>query len=242
MKKLEKMTKKRFRLIWIFSVLFLGMAFIFTACQKDDEIESLVNEFQTGSAKLNTNDDWNFDKAHSNVRWETLYMGKAALLTGRFNNFKIDINFDEANPASGKIEASVVLNSVHSGENGRDRLDGCLQRAIGVVHNGDTLANGNLDPAGIVANTNVATFTSKSIEIHGDGYLAKGDFTFNGVSKTEELYFDYLGTETISGGDALLAGFYGFLTINAISEYGVNSTNIADKVTIRVEVQLKKTL
>lgn len=63
---------------------------------------------------------WKMDKSHSNVMWETAYMGSATSLTGRFNMFDIKCNFNEADPSKTTVKAWVQLSTYNTGEPGRD--------------------------------------------------------------------------------------------------------------------------
>ena len=95
---------------------------------------------------------WKLDKVHSNVMWETSYMGAAGVLSGRFNQFGMyaltdakmlsyvtaaqpvadtSFYFDEANPQNTRISGYVQMNTSNTGEPGRDA--GCNIAALGTV-------------------------------------------------------------------------------------------------------------
>lgn len=95
---------------------------------------------------------WKLDKVHSNVMWETNYMGAAGVLSGRFNQFGMatlnDANmksytttaqplpdtawsFDEDKPENTRFSGYVQMNQSNTGEPGRDA--GCNVAALGTV-------------------------------------------------------------------------------------------------------------
>lgn len=216
--------------------LLAAVILLLSQCSKDDDITPLSSSGSSGIDIINTTDGtWSFDKAHSNVRWETMYYEDNALLTGRFNNFNISIDFDEANPQNGKIEAWIQLSTFNTGESGRDAPGKCGPNYMGIQYL-DTLYT--VDPA-----TDTAWFNSTSIERYGDGYLAKGNLIFKGVTKSQNMYFKYTGQKDYSDppdGSKIKGGFSGEFTINATTDYGVTSTSIADKVTVLINANYKK--
>lgn len=215
-------------------LLFLGS--VFTQCSKKNEVFPLNQQPTSGSDKISTYDgSWRYDKAHCGVNWETMYFVDNAMLTGKFNNHNVNIEFDEANPSAGKIEAWVQLSTFNTGEPGRDGPGLCGPNYMGVEYL-DTLFT--VDPA-----SDTAWFNSTSIERFGDGYHAKGDLTFRGVTKSQDLYFTYLGQKDYSSppdGSNIRGGFMGELSFFCRTDYGVSSTSIADKVTLTINVNLRK--
>src|SRR4029078_7067328 len=85
----------------IIALLISSMGYI-VSCTHDDEIVSSSSaNIQRGTDVVKITDGWSFDKTHSNVMWETAYIGTGALLTGRFNQFGMtSFAFDEANSAN----------------------------------------------------------------------------------------------------------------------------------------------
>lgn len=229
------------------AVLLTVGILLFSQCSKDDEITPLSSTTSTGSDVINTTDGtWSLDKSHSNVNWKTAYYGDNAWLTGKFNKFGIDLNFDEANPTATTIEAWVQLSTFNTGEPGRDGTGKCGSGYMGVDWTGsagDTLADGSKDPAFYDPATDFAWFNSTSVSVYGDGYLAKGDFTFRGVTKTVDLYFNYIGQVDYSDeqdGSKIKGGLTGEFEFLALSDFGVSSTSIADKIKITIGANYKK--
>jgi polyisoprenoid-binding protein YceI len=196
------------------------------SCQHENELlVSNGTKIERGTQKLTLTDTKvSFDKTHSNVMWETAYMGGLSLLTGRFDTLAFNsFNFDEANPAGTSFEAWVWINRVNTSEPGRDK--GCLQTTFGV----NTSMTSQTE--------NVAIIKSKSVELspNDKGYIVKCDLTFHGVTKeiTGKLTYD---GQMSSGSGATLKYNYGFsfdFQILAKTDFLIASTSIADKVTIR---------
>ena len=189
---------------------------------------------------VNTGDgSWYFDKAHSNINWETAYLGENALLTGKFTSFNIDIDFDESNPEATTIDAWVQLSSALTGEPGRDYLGGCLNGYLGVVL--DTLPGG--DHYISDKSTDTAYFKSVSVSIFGDGYKAIGDFTFKKIAKSVDLYFHYIGQADYSSegdGSNVRGGFSCEFEFLAITDFQVTSTSIGDKINVKINANYRK--
>jgi polyisoprenoid-binding protein YceI len=202
------------------------------SCTHDDEILDIptVTEPKRGTDIVKVVDGWAFDKSHSNVNWETAYMGAAAMLTGRFNQFGFRaFSFDEANAANTNFEAWVRLNTVNTGEPGRDA--GCLLGTFGT-------ATGKVDEV-----ENLAVVKSKSIEPSktDKGYIVKCDLTFHGVTKEVTAKLSYTGKTRIEATTPYdVVGFTLEFQMLAKTDFAIVSTSVADKVTITCNAQFKK--
>ena len=230
--------------------LLLTTGLLFTFCQNDDEeiipvkgpdpivrgTETLICTNCTplaengASADFNSGNipsgQWYFDKAHSNVTWETPYKGLGTLLTGRFNYFVLkNLSFDEANPANISFEGYIRLNSVNTGEPGRD--GGCLLTTYG------TASAKTAEPE------NIATLKSTNVQYSttDENYIFKGNLTFHGFTKevSGKIYYK---KQSVDGGGKLsgLSLEFSFL---AKTDFGITSTNIADNVTVKINGTLK---
>jgi polyisoprenoid-binding protein YceI len=98
----------------------------------------------------------------------------------------------------------------------------------------------------IVNNTGVATFKITSVTAYGTGYVAKADFTFAGVTKSVNLYFNYLEgyskDNTAGTSNVKYVSLYGFFKFAALSDFGISSGHIGvSDVTVKISVQLNKT-
>jgi polyisoprenoid-binding protein YceI len=223
---MKRFSKNATLLMAVSTIMLSGLMYI-SSCTRDNEL--LVSngpkiERGTQVLKFPADTKVSHDKSHSNVGWETPYLGGLSMLTGRVNTFGITtFNFDEANPANTNLEAWVWINSVNTSEPGRD--GGCLQTTFG------TTTTMTTDPA------NVATIKSKSVELSttDKGYVVKFDFTFHGVTKelTGKLMYD---GKTETGTGATLKYVHGFsfdFQFLAKTDFGIVSTNIADNIAIK---------
>lgn len=217
---------------------------LFTQCEKEDEVKPLTSQDVTGQYTINTTDNsWRFDKVHSNFSWQTAYVGDQALLTGRFNSFGTDMDFDQSDLENSSVVGWVSLRSFNTGEPGRDGLGKCGPKYVGVEHNGDTLPDGSLDPDGIIGSTDTAWFNSTEIVAYGDAYKATGTFDFKGETSTVDLIFTYITEKDYSkeqDGTNIRASFKGEFDFSARETHGVTSTSIADLVTVKLNAQFKK--
>jgi polyisoprenoid-binding protein YceI len=218
----------------IIALLITSMGYI-VSCTHDDEIvASNGANIQRGTATVKVTDGWAFDKTHSNVMWSTAYIGSGALLTGRFNQFDMtSFAFDEANPANTSFEAWVRLNTVNTGEPGRDA--GCLLGTFGT-------AAGKVDEP-----ENIARIKSKSVQLSttDKGYIVTCDLTFHGITKPVTAKLNYTGITNFPAGFAganaiSLAGFSIEFQMFAKTDFGIVSNNIADKVGISCNAEFKK--
>ncbi len=223
------MNMKNLSIFGVIVVITGGL--LMTQCTHDDETIGPElpgpNPVERGDDMISFNDDWSFDKTHSSVRWETAYLGTAALLTGRFNQFDIEVEFDEDNPENTVINGVVTLSTVNTGEPGRDQ--GCLLGTFGVEDSDE------------------AIFTSTSVEFDESdptGYLVTGDLTFHGITSEVTMQLNYLGTDQLNlrGAETNVAGFEGQFEINAKTVFGIESGSIADRVVININGQFTQPL
>jgi len=212
-------------ILWLLAIGLSTMTYV-GACTRENELAvSNGPAIVRGTDKTSLADTrWTFDKTHSNVMWETKYMGAASLLTGRFNSFGFNkFEFDEANPANTAFEGYVLLNTVNTGEPGRD--GGCLLGTFGTAAGKTTEAE------------NQAIIKSKTIELSKTdaGYIVKADLIFHGFTKEVTGKLNYSGkTETTSNGvTTIVVGFSFEFPILAKTDFGITSNNIGDNVNIR---------
>jgi polyisoprenoid-binding protein YceI len=214
--------------------LLLSHVIYMVSCTHDDEILSLAGpKIERGTDVVSLTDaKVSFDKTHSNVGWETMYLGGLSLLTGRFDTLGFtNFNFDEANPANTNFEAWVWINKVNTSEPGRDK--GCLQTTFGV---NTTMGN---------EAANVANIKTTSVELNptDKGYIVKFDLTFHGVTKSLTGKLNYSG-KTITGTGATAKNIYGFgfdFQFLAKTDFGIVSNNIADKITVKCNAIFRQT-
>ncbi|MGK0174462.1 MAG: polyisoprenoid-binding protein YceI [Ulvibacter sp.] len=215
----------------LFVVSFMFGIFLINGCTHDDEIVILPeNIYEYPLDKVSITDGFNFDKAHSSVRWETAYLGSSALLTGRFNAFEFTIEgFEADKPESTSITGKVTLSSVNTGEPGRD--GGCLLGTFGTDVSDE------------------ATFVSTSVDKDGQGgYEIIGNLNFHGITSEVAGTLEYAGTthfdenSGVNGAPLNVAGFIIRFQFNAISIFGLDTHNIGDAVTVIASGQFKQPL
>lgn len=211
--------------LFIIAIALIGLTYAGGCTRENELVVSNGPEIVRGTDKTSLTDArWSFDKSHSNVMWETAYIGNTSLLTGRFNSFGFSkFEFDEANPANTSFEAFVLLNTVNTGEPGRDA--GCLLGTFG------TAVGKTTEPE------NQAIIKSKSVEFSktDKGYIVKADLIFHGFTKEVTAKLNYVGkTSTTSGGvTTVVVGFSLEFPILAKTDFGITSNNIGDNVNIR---------
>lgn len=171
---------------------------------------------------------WYFDKAHSSVRWETPYRVLGSLLTGRFDYFSLSsLTFSEANPSTIAFQGSVRLNSVNTGEPGRD--DGCLLTTYG-TDGAKTDESENLATLASIAGTGRYSTTD-------EGYFVDANLTFHGFTKQVTVKMFYF--KQSDQGSYTMAGLTAEFDMLSKTDFGINSTNIDDKVKIKINANLK---
>jgi len=220
------------------TLLVIG-SLAFIKCNKDDSITPLTGTPVPGTAKIDAT--WTFDKAHSNVGWESPFMDfSATMLTGRFNSFGFTPSFifDETDLSKCSLNTWVQLSTFNTGEAGRDGYGKCGPSYLGVTYL-DSLKT-VVDPV-----SDTAWITSNTFVKSGTGYVATGTFTFNRyrtpsgfadgtpISKPITLYISYNGTTDFdSNGDGvndkLRAGFTTQFKFNRSDYMDVNSTKQYD--------------
>ena len=229
-----------FKAPYLVIALMLTSIGYLVSCTHDDEILSLAgSKIERGTQVLSFPGDSKvtFDKTHSNVGWETMYLGGLSLLTGRFDTLGFtSFNFDEADPTKTNFEAWVWLNRVNTSEPGRDK--GCLAGNGTTSTFGTTVAM-TTEPA------NIAKIKTTSVELSpaDKGYIVKFDLTFHGSTKNLTGKLSYLG-KTVSGTGATAKNVYGFsldFQFLAKTDFAIVSNSIADLITVKANAIFRQT-
>ena len=222
--------RKSYFIFFAVAIAFSMLSYI-SSCTHDDDAISLITDptFEYGDDVINVTDGYGFDKTHSSVRYETAYLGTSALLTARFNDFVMDIEFDEANPSNTTIMGQVTLSTHNSGEPGRDA--GCIL--------------GTFD----VATSDIAVFNSTSVEQDGLGkFNVTGELTFHGVTAEVPGKLEYKGNTLfdansgVFGAPLNVAGFVFEFEFGAKTVFGIESGNISDNIRVIASGQFKQPL
>jgi polyisoprenoid-binding protein YceI len=244
--------------------MYIVSMVVIVACRHDDQlIESANVNIKRGTEVLlpgnmttgNPN-EWKLDKAHSNVMWQTSYVGAAGLLTGRFNQFGManitdakatnyvttgqpvkdaDWAFYENDPSKTFFNGYVQVNTSNTGEPGRDA--GCNITTLGTVP--IVAGTQNLTP------TNLAKIESTKVEFDpaGPGYLVTMNLTFKGglaAPKTISIpgKLTYIKRAKVQFGTAAAYEVFGLKLLFQFNcrDFGINSTSVADKIEVEVNM------
>jgi len=199
-------------------------------CAPQDYVDALIAATTNGEIGLAYSKvpkgNWFLDIPHSSVSWKTAYMGYGSFLTGKFSWFALkNFSFDEKDPSKIAFEAKVYLNSVVTSQILRD--DGCLLTTY------KTNASYKDEPA------NLATIKSTSASYHTDdaGYTVLADLTFLGVTRKVTMDLYYVNKHTFTTYD--LISFDAEFPFNAISDFALGSTSVADIVTVNLNLNFK---
>lgn len=107
--------------------------------------------------------DYKIDPAHSSANFSVTHMGLSKV-RGAFGNVQGTVSYDAANPAAGKVEATIDVATVNTNDPKRD---------------------GHLKSADFFEVDKFPTmkFVSTKVEKAGNGLKATGDLTIKGVTK-----------------------------------------------------------
>ena len=168
---------------------------------------------------------WSVDPSHSAVSFVARHL-MVSKVRGNFASFAGAITIDE-NPVASKVEATVDVASITTGDEGRD---GHLQSA-------DFFE---------VEQHPTWSFVSTSIVPKGDDYLLHGDLTIKGVTKPVTFDLEFEGVATDPWGNTK-AGFSAETEISR-KEFGLEwnvaletgGVLVGDKVKIQLDIQALK--
>ena len=118
---------------------------------------------------------YQIDPKHSAVRFKVRHM-MIANLGGAFNSVSGTIDFDPAKPEQSRVEASIDVNSLNTGDPQRD----------GHIKGADFFD---------AAKYSTITFRSAKVSASGSGYQVNGDLTLHGVTKPIVLKVDSVSPE-----------------------------------------------
>ena len=211
---------------------------------------ALTSAGQADALSVNTYDGgtWLQDWNHSYVGFSFPYDEQNAPYTGRFKTKEIFVDFNPADLSNSKIEATIDLLTIDTDSpGGRDPkweadgttlwLDpttnlpklGCIAGSFGIP-----------DPEALTRN---ATFTSASITAYGNGYLATGAMTFNGVTDDVQMFFQFVPGFDDADKGFRYSSFQGTFEFAALDVYGVSSGHVGSAmVTVEASFQVKKAL
>jgi polyisoprenoid-binding protein YceI len=165
---------------------------------------------------------WKISGSHSNVSFEVNHFFTP--VQGHFSDFKGELSFDPADLETSSVSFTIQAASIKTDSDGRDKH----------LKSGDFF-NAEKFPE--------MTFKSTSISKKGKGFIAKGDFTIKGITKSIEVPFKLLGMgDHPSREGVVMIGIKSEFTINR-NDYNVGTgdyiatTVISDEVTITVALE-----
>jgi polyisoprenoid-binding protein YceI len=169
---------------------------------------------------------YTIDPGHSSVAFTAKHM-VVAKVRGAFDTFEGTIVYDPDDIEKSSVEVTIAAASVNTKNEKRDddlRSDGFL---------------------GTEAFPTII-FKSTSVRRSADGYVAVGDLTIRGVTKSVEIPFQLSGPVTSPWGQSLI-GVEGSLVMNR-QDYGVSWSEkldngglvVSDDVAIELNVEAKK--
>jgi polyisoprenoid-binding protein YceI len=146
--------------------------------------------------------EFNVDMAHSNVGFSIPILGGLSRVRGKFGEFAVTINYDEADPSKSSVTAVIKAETIDTGIAARDEH----------LRKPDFFE---------VEKYPQITFKSSKVEKKGDKLLVHGTFTMHGVSKEIMLPITMTGKIVNPETKKTTYGFYANLTIDR-RDYGIS--------------------
>ena len=168
---------------------------------------------------------WNVDTTHSGIGFSVRHFFTP--VTGRFEKYEIDLDFDREEPANSSVEVRIDVSSIATGNEDRDAH---LQSA--------DFFDAESHP--------YITFRSAEVRAAGDDRLiVRGPLTIRGQTHEVELAVDILGVKDLPeelsqafGGIEEVASFRTALQIDR-GDYGVGKGSWAAAVVVGHEVDIE---
>jgi polyisoprenoid-binding protein YceI len=145
------------------------------------------------------------DANHSNVGFSIPIMGGFSRVQGKFTDFSVNIDYDDADVTKSSVMATIKAASIDTGV---ERRDTHLRTA-------DFFD---------VEKFPEITFQSKRVEKKGDKFIAHGTFTMHGVSKEISIPFTVTGKSTDAESKRSHVGFRATLILDR-RDYGITWAN-----------------
>lgn len=168
---------------------------------------------------------WNVDTAHTEINFSVSHFFTP--VTGSFEEFEIDLDYDAENPANSSVEARIKVASIDTGNQRRDEH----------LRSADWF-EADKHP--------YMTFKSTRVRATEEGLLAQGILTIKGRSKALELPIELLGRQPIPapmqamlGGTTEVAGFAASTAVTR-KDFGVGVGDWAATMVVggKVEIQI----
>jgi polyisoprenoid-binding protein YceI len=142
------------------------------------------------------------DANHSTVGFSIPILGGLSSVSGKFSDFTVAIDYDEADITKSSVVATIKTTSIDTGVEARDKH----------LRTADFFD---------VEKYPEITFKSTSVVKKGKNFIANGTFTMHGVSKEISIPFTLTGTFVNPANNKSSLGFGANLQINR-RDYGMN--------------------
>ncbi|HKY06141.1 MAG TPA: YceI family protein [Blastocatellia bacterium] len=165
---------------------------------------------------------YNVDTAHSNISFAVPILGGTSKVTGKFTDFTVNVNYDEADITKSSVSAVIKATSIDTG----------IERRDAHLRNPDFFD---------VEKYPEITFKSTRIEKKGKQMIAHGTFTMHGVSKEISFPFTIHTPPKDVTTPKPYVGFSARLSLNR-QDYGVAYRNknlpafVGDNVDIQIDL------
>lgn len=203
---------------------------------------------------------WQIDAAHSMVNFEFPYRGAEGDFNGSFKQInKFVVNFDPANLTTSTIDVEVDMASIDTRTpGGRDNLTtvasnpsfdpttlftklGCVAGTFGYTTDAPITTGAPSQLITTSANR-YAKFKSTSIEKYGNGYIAKGNLIFYGVTLPINMMFvripDWVDAP-ISGttNGRTYSGFEGKFQFSPSADFGIKNSSL-NAAAVKIQISI----
>jgi polyisoprenoid-binding protein YceI len=156
---------------------------------------------------------WHLQTEKSSVSFNIKNFGRK--VNGTFAGMNADISFDEKDPAKSKIDASIKVGTINTGNKKRDQ---------------DLMSEKYFNEAKYPT----INFKSRSVSKTANGYIAKGDLSMKGISKEIAIPFTFENM-----GDH--GEFKGTLSLNRRDfQVGGKTKVLGDQVDIQIKAVVNK--
>lgn len=170
---------------------------------------------------------WQLDTTHSGVHFSVRHL-MVSKVRGSFSKYSVDLAFDPANPAAGKVDVTIDASSIDTKEEKRD----------GHLRSPDFFDTEKYPQI---------TFKSTSVEAKdAENLVVHGDLSIHGVTKSVALAVEFAGATKDPWGNTK-AGFSAHTTINR-KDFGLGWNQaleaggvlVGEKVEIHIDLELVK--
>ncbi len=160
------------------------------------------------------------DAAHSNVGFSIPIAGGLSHVRGKFNDFKVEITYDDKDVTKSSVNAVIKAASIDTG----------IERRDAHLRNADFFD---------VEKYPEITFASTRIEKKGKNFIAHGTFTMRGMSKVIALPFTINGVTRDQKTGKTTLGLTARTSLNR-KDFGVSFSNPANPTFLgdMVEIEL----